>query len=36
MIVLLGVAFFLTNPNNDDNISLEEKKIEADSLSFYQ
>ncbi len=33
MIVLLGVAFFLTNPNNDDNISLEEKKIEADSLS---
>lgn len=32
MIVLLGVAFFLTNPNNDDNISLEIEKIEADTL----
>lgn len=32
MIVLLGVAFFLTNPNNDDNISLEVEKMEADTL----
>ena len=32
MIVLLGVSFFLTNPNNDDNISLEVEKVEVDSL----